>query len=75
MARPGTHASPPARRAGQAHAPTFLPITLAGWQLRQTWRLLLVIGAGVIAAVIIICAVPLYSQISEDRRTARHAQC
>ena len=65
MAQPGTHASPPARRAGQAHAPTFLPITLAGWQLRQTWRLLLVIGAGVIAAVIIICAVPLYSQISE----------
>jgi putative ABC transport system permease protein len=43
----------------------FLPITLAGWQLRQTWRLLLVIGAGVVAAVIIICAVPLYSQISE----------
>jgi len=42
-----------------------LPITLAGWQLRQTWRLLLVIGAGVVAAVIIICAVPLYSQISE----------
>ncbi len=42
----------------------FSPVTLAFWQLRQTWRLLLVVGAGVIAAVIIVCAVPLYSQIA-----------
>jgi len=42
----------------------FSPVTLAFWQLRQTWRLLLVVGAGAIAAVIIVCAVPLYSQIA-----------
>ena len=68
MAQPGTRVSRRARQAHQGGAsprPYFLPITLAGWQLRQTWRLLLVIGAGVVAAVIIICAVPLYSQISE----------
>ncbi len=37
---------------------------LARWQLRQTWRLLLVIGLGMVAAVILVCAVPLYSYIA-----------
>jgi ABC-type lipoprotein release transport system permease subunit len=60
-----THAAnkPSRRHAARRHNPVF---TLAFWQLRQTWRLLLVIGAGLIAAVILICAVPLYSQISES---------
>lgn len=39
-------------------------ITLAWWQLRLTWRLLLVAGAGVMAAVILVCTVPLYSQVA-----------
>jgi putative ABC transport system permease protein len=39
-------------------------ITLAFWQLRLTWRLLLVSGAGVLAAVILVCTVPLYSQVA-----------
>ena len=43
---------------------SFLPLTLARWQMRQTWRMLLVTGLGVIAAVIIVCAVPIYSQIA-----------
>jgi putative ABC transport system permease protein len=55
--------TPPHRRAARRRSPVF---TLAYWQLRQTWRLLLVIGVGLIAAVILICAVPLYSQISES---------
>jgi hypothetical protein len=39
-------------------------VTLALWQLRQTWRLLLIAGVGIIAAVILVCAVPLYSQVA-----------
>ena len=39
-------------------------MALARWQLRQTWRLLLVTGAGMLAAVILVCAVPLYSNIA-----------
>lgn len=39
-------------------------VTLAFWQLRLTWRLLLVSGAGVVAAVILVCTVPLYSQVA-----------
>lgn len=39
-------------------------VTLAWWQLRLTWRLLLVVGAGVMAAAILVCAVPLYSQVA-----------
>lgn len=39
-------------------------VTLAWWQLRLTWRLLLVAGAGVVAAVILVCTVPLYSQVA-----------
>ncbi len=56
---------PPASSRHSGSGIHALPITLALWQLRQTWRLLLVTGLGVIAAVIVICAVPLYSQISE----------
>lgn len=39
-------------------------ITLAWWQLRLTWRLLLVAGSGAVAAVILVCTVPLYSQVA-----------
>ncbi len=39
-------------------------ITLALWQMRQSWRMLLVVGTGILAAVVLICIVPLYSQVS-----------
>lgn len=39
-------------------------MALARWQFRQTWRLLLVTGLGMVAAVILVCAVPLYSNIA-----------
>ena len=46
---------------GGAMPPT---LTLALWQLRQTWKLLLVTGAGIVAAVMLVCAVPLYSEVA-----------
>src|SRR5579885_2564268 len=39
-------------------------IVLAWWQLRLTWRLLIVAGFGVVTAVILVCTVPLYSQVA-----------
>src|SRR5487761_313776 len=39
-------------------------LKLARWQTRQTWRLLLVVGIGVLFAVILICTVPIYSQVA-----------
>ena len=43
---------------------SFLAIgKLARWQLRQAWRLLFIVGIGILIAVVLICAVPLYSQI------------
>ena len=52
------------RNSPSYHLPMgFSIITLALWQLRQTWRLLLVAGVGVLAAVVLICMIPLYSQL------------
>ncbi len=39
-------------------------VTLALWRLRQTWGLLLVTGMGIIAAVMLVCSVWLYSQVA-----------
>src|ERR1051326_5330459 len=41
-------------------------VTLARWRVRQTWRLLLITGLGMIAAVMLVCAVPLYSDVSQS---------
>jgi ABC-type antimicrobial peptide transport system permease subunit len=38
-------------------------LTLAGWQFRQTWKLLVVCGLGMLAAVVLVCAMPLYSRL------------
>ena len=38
--------------------------TLARWQLGSTWRLLLVAELGVLAAVVLICLIPLYSSVA-----------
>lgn len=32
--------------------------------MRETWRLLIITGLGIIAAVMLVCAVPLYSDVS-----------
>src|SRR5712692_3360027 len=39
-------------------------VTLAFWRLRQAWGLLFMTAIGMIAAVTLVCAVPLYSQIA-----------
>lgn len=58
-------AGPPRRATRKGKQVTFFStVTLAAWQLRRTWRLLLVTGAGVLAAVIFVCAVPIYIQVS-----------
>src|SRR5690242_6189326 len=50
------------RRRGRV--PLLPTLTLAFWRLRQTWRLLLVSGLGIVAAVVLVCAVPLFSQVA-----------
>ena len=59
MARP--ERTFPHRKSRSTFAST---LKLARWQLRETWRLLLVIGLGLLAAVVLVCALPLYSQIA-----------
>lgn len=51
----------PRQAGGAALAPT---LTLAAWRLRATWRMLLVTGLGMLAAVVLICTVPLYTQVA-----------
>src|SRR5947209_5063290 len=58
-----------AREAQRSGRSGFLPglastTRLARWQLRQTWRLLLVVGLGIVASVVLVCVVPLYSQVT-----------
>ncbi len=49
------------RRRG---VPFVRTVALSLWRLRQTWRMLLVSGLGVLAAVMLVCAVPLFSQVA-----------
>ncbi|GCE04623.1 ABC transporter permease [Dictyobacter aurantiacus] len=46
----------------RAWLPAAVP--LAWWQLRRTKGLLLVVGLGVLAAVICVCVAPLYTQVA-----------
>lgn len=39
-------------------------VMLAWWQVRPTWRLLLVMCTGIIVAVAFVCTVPLYSDVA-----------
>jgi ABC-type antimicrobial peptide transport system permease subunit len=39
-------------------------VTLAWWQVRPTWRLLLVMGVAIVAVVAFVCTVPLYSDVT-----------
>src|SRR5579885_3016766 len=55
---PHARARPPRR----ATIPSV--VILALWRLRRTWRLLLLAGIGILAAVTLVCTVPLYSRVS-----------
>jgi hypothetical protein len=61
---------PKAARRLRARRETSTPVSaltiLAFWQLRQTWHLLAVVGAGLLAAVMLVCAIPLYAQVAES---------
>ncbi len=50
------------RAPNRAFKPSY--ITLAFWQFRKVWFLLLVQGIGFIAAVTIVCSVPLFSVVA-----------
>lgn len=50
------------RRGGMSVGPSI--VTLALWRLRRTWGLLLITGVGMIAAVMLVCAVPLYAEVA-----------
>ncbi len=52
------------QRARRSVRPSI--ITLALWQLRHVWFLWLVQGVGLIAAIIIVCAVPLFSTVTTN---------
>ena len=39
-------------------------VTLAFQRMRHTWRMLCLVGLGMLAAVIVVCSVPLYSQVA-----------
>src|SRR5690348_1908630 len=54
----------PPRHSGAVKTSLPSMVTLARWRLRQTWRMLLVIGCGSIAAVVMLCSVPLLSQVA-----------
>ncbi len=45
-------------------APFLTIITLAAWRLRQSWLLLSVTGLGMVAAVMLVCTIPIFSQVS-----------
>src|SRR5690348_15509956 len=38
-------------------------LTLASWQVRRTWHLLLCLTLGLLAAVVIACSLPLLSEV------------
>ncbi|MDQ6661691.1 MAG: FtsX-like permease family protein, partial [Chloroflexota bacterium] len=57
--------SPSVSREGNLPLPLTAPtLQLAQWQLRQTWRLLLVTGLGVLLAVTLVCSMPSYYHIA-----------
>lgn len=61
MARTGLAAP---RRGGKALIPPA--VTLALWRLRRTWHLLLAAELGVLAGVMLICTVPLFTQVAQS---------
>lgn len=54
----------PSTRRGKRGLEPFSTIQLAFQRGRQTWGLLLITGVGIVAAVTLICTVPLYSKVA-----------
>ncbi|HEX7735239.1 MAG TPA: ABC transporter permease, partial [Ktedonobacteraceae bacterium] len=54
------------RAKRESRVPFSSMTMLALWQLRQTWRLLAVASAGLLAAVVLVCALPLYARVAES---------
>lgn len=65
---PPMRREPEQRKRGRRESsmPFSTMTRLAFWQLRQTWRLLGVVSAGLLAAVVLVCAIPLYAQVAES---------
>src|SRR5205085_11361774 len=57
-----TAAQTAARRRSRLLMPSL--VTLSFWRLRQARFLLLVTGIGIVAAVMIVCSVPLFSTVT-----------
>ncbi len=49
---------------GRRLAPITTTLTLALWQIRHVWRLFLLITLGIVATVVLVCALPLFSQVN-----------
>jgi putative ABC transport system permease protein len=60
---PPLRSEQPSARVGRVRSASSV-VTLAWWRVRQTWELLLVAGLGMIAAVMIACTGPLYSDLA-----------
>lgn len=54
--------SAPPRRKSRTVLPAT--VTLAAWRMRQTWRLLVVTGLGMLVGVVIVCTTPFFSQVT-----------
>ena len=52
----------PAAPSRRALLPTS--VTLAFQRVRQTWRMLALVGLGMLASVLVVCSAPLYAQIA-----------
>lgn len=58
-------ASPPTTLARRSTVALLPAITrLAWWRLKQMWRILLVTWLGMISMVVLVCSVPLFTQVS-----------
>lgn len=66
------HPTTPQPKRGKSHSTPGSILTLAGWQLRTTWRLLAVIGLGLLVAVMMVCAIPLYTQVALSQGVIRN---
>lgn len=64
--RPAGQPQPTPRARHRARSTLFSIGVLARWQLRQTWRLLIIIGIGLLAAVALVDMIPLYAQVAES---------
>ena len=56
-------------------SPLLATTTLALWRMRHTWGMLFFTGLGMLAAVMLICSVPLYSRVATTAglRSVLHA--